>query len=260
MQNKLSLCMVTYNEEKNINRSLASVIDWVDEVVIVDGKSTDDTVKMAKKFGAKVKVYKYDNPDNFLINRSRAISKAKNPWVLVLDADEVVSPNLKKEIEKALTLDSKIAYYIPRLNYFLGKGLKKGGQYPDYCLRLFIKKYAQQTTKTIHDQVKISGGPEKIGYLKNYIEHFPYRTFEVYLRKWIQYSSFEADDLIRQGIKPNFVLAIKYCFLYPKYWFLKTYFRHKGFMDGFNGFVFSWFSALRFFAIYIKLYEKNRHK
>lgn len=250
--------MTTYNEEKNIKKCLKAVADWVDEVVIVDGFSTDNTVEIAKQFGSLVKIYKYDNPANFLINRKRAIEKASNPWILVLDADEIVSPLLKKEILATLDSDKKVAYYIPRLNYFLGRGLTKGGQYPDYCLRLFLKKYGEQKTRTLHDQVEIKANNNQVGYLNNYLEHFPYPSFEIYLRKWIQYSDFEADTLFKKKVKPSFILAIKYCFLYPKYWFLKTYFRHKGFRDGFAGFIFSWFSGLRYMATYIKLYEKNK--
>ncbi len=258
MVNKLSVCIATYNEQNNIKRCLQSVYDWVDEIVIVDGKSLDQTVKIAKTFGKKVKVVLHDNPANFLSNRRRAMELTKSEWLLVLDADEVVSAALKSEIFEAIKKNKKVAYWLPRLNYFLNSPLKKGGQFPDYCLRLVQKKLAFQPTKTLHDQVSVRADKDKIGYLRNPLLHYPYPNFEVYLRKWIQYSSHEADLLIEQKIKPSGLLFFRYCLLYPKLWFLKTYFRHKGFQDGFAGFAFAFFSGLRYLAIYLKLYEKTR--
>ena len=112
--------------------------------------------------------------------------------------------------------------------------------------------------KTVHDQVEIKGGLDRIGYLKEALKHYSYPTFQVYLRKWVQYCDHEAERLRAQKIRPNPWLFIKYMIIFPKWWFLKTYIRHKGFLDKFPGLVFSLFSALRFPVIYIKLYEKDR--
>jgi len=177
---------------------------------------------------------------------------------LVLDADEVVPPSLKAEILRVIKSEQYDAYWLPRLNHFLSRPLKKGGQYPDYCLRLVKREKAYQPTKTLHDQIAVKTDKSKIGYLKTPLFHYPYPDFETYLRKWIQYSHHEADLLLAKKTKPGFSLLIKYCFLYPKWWFLKAYFRHKGFMDGFPGFAFAFFSALRYFVVYLKLYEKTR--
>jgi len=255
---ELSVCMAVYNEAKNMRRCLSAVVDWVDEVVIVDGKSTDETVKIAKSFGSKIKVYSFKNPTNFLKNRALAMKYANSRWLLVLDADEVVTKKLKQEILKTVASSKKEGYWLPRLNHFLGKPLTKGGQYPDYCLRLVLKKLAFQPTENLHNQVSIKSRKKVTGYLKNPLWHYPYPSFEVYLRKWVQYSSHEADLLIEKKMKPSFWLFVKYFVIKPKLWFLKTYFRHKGFYDGFAGFVFALFSSLRFLVIYIKLYEKNR--
>lgn len=257
MRNSLSVCIASYNEQANIERSLRSVVAWVDEIVLVDGKSTDATVDKAKRLGKKVKVYSYPNPPNFLLNRQRAIDKATGAWILVLDADEIVTPQLSAEIKRAIVAKDKAAYWIPRLNYFLGESLKKGGVYPDYCLRLFKRKAGYQPTNSLHDQIKVEAPTNEIGYLQNPLQHYPYPSFEVYLRKWIKYSSHEADTLLKKGAKPGLGLGLKYCLFYPKFWFLKIYFRHKGFQDGFPGFVFAMFSALRYLAIYIKIYEKH---
>lgn len=100
---KLSLCLAVFNEEKNIHYPLDSCIDWVDEVIIVDGGSTDRTVEVAKSYGKKVKIFHRDNPPLFLINRQRAMDQAQGDWILQLDADEEVSPELKREIEAILS-------------------------------------------------------------------------------------------------------------------------------------------------------------
>jgi len=256
MRKQLSVCLALYNEEENIERCLKAIVELANEIVLVDGHSTDNTLKIAKNFGQKVKVYKYPNPPNFLLNRQRALEKATGEWILVLDADEVVSSALKKEIQACISGGESTAYYLPRLNFFLGKPLHKGGVYPDYCLRLFKRGAGKYPLKSLHDQLELKDS-EKVGYLKQNLAHYAYPSFQVYLRKWIQYCDHEADLLIAKKIKPSARLFLTYCILYPKWWFLKSYFRHKGFLDKFPGFVFALFSALRFIAIYIKLYEKQ---
>jgi len=257
MKSKLSVCLAVYNEEDNLERCLKAVSDLADEIVLVDGHSTDKTLKIAKHFGSKVKIYEYPNPPNFLLNRQRALDHATGEWILVLDADEVVSAGLKKEIQTCLTSSQKDAYYLPRLNFFLGSPLRKGGVYPDYCLRLFKRGVGKYPLKGLHDQLELSNKNAQIGYLKHNLAHYAYPSFQVYLRKWIQYCDHEADLLLAKKTNLSLKLFLTYCILYPKWWFLKTYFRHKGFADKFPGFVFSLFSALRFIAIYIKLYEKQ---
>lgn len=261
---KISVCIATYNEEANIKRCLKSVYSWVDEVIIVDGRSADKTVKFAKAFGSKVRVYTEENPAMFHINKQKAIEKARGEWILQLDADEQVSSSLKEEIltlvknhkEQVLNTGT-VAYWIPRLNFFLGRPLKKGGQYPDYTIRLYKKGVAKFPCKTIHEQVEVKGG---VGYLTGILLHYPYPDFWEYLKKWDRYCELEAELLLQNKVRPSFGLFIQYFCLKPLLWFLMTYFRHKGFMDGFSGFVFSYFSALRFNAIYIKLYEKFNEK
>ncbi len=241
-----------------------SVYGWVDEVIIVDGGSSDKTVKLAKAFGAKVRVFIADNPAMFHINKQKAIQRASGEWILQLDADEEVSRSLKEEIltllqspkEQVLT-SGTVAYWIPRLNYFLGRPLKKGGQYPDYTIRLYRRGTAKFPCKTVHEQVEVKGG---VGYLSGELLHYPYPTFSEYLKKWDRYCDLEAELLLQRKVYPSGKLFLEYFCLKPTLWFLTTYFRHRGFMDGFSGFVFSCFSALRFKAIYIKLYEKLRKK
>jgi len=258
----ISLCIPTYNEEQFIHYPLDSAYDLADEVIIIDGESIDKTVEIARSYGKKVKVFIVDNPKNFLINKQRAIEKTSGEWILQLDADEALSRELKIEIKQALinsesknkTVNSKFCgYYIPRKNFFLTRFLMKGGVYPDYVLRLYKKQGARFDLKHLHENVKIEG---EVGYLKEAIEHYADPDFSRYLTRWNRYTSFDAQELVRQkGEKLSFFDMVNYFVIKPKIWFLKTYFRHKGFMDGFPGFVFSLFSSIRFWAIFIKAWS-----
>jgi len=288
---KLSLCIPAYNEEKNIHYPLSSAIDLVDEVVIIDPGSTDKTADIAKSFGKKVKIFKTDNPRNFLVNKVRAIEKASGEWILQLDADEALSEALKIEINNILKIKNEkiknknlpsesegdneklkmkhnneektVGYYIPRKNWFLNRFLMKGGVYPDYVLRLYKKDKAYFDLKDLHENVKIKG---KVGYLKNDLLHYADPNFSRYLLRWDRYTTFDAQELVKKYPKEKmskikeFFLFIKYFFIKPLVWFFKTYIRHKGFMDGFAGFVFSLFSAIRFWVIYIKYWHLNQKK
>jgi len=246
---KLSLCLITYNEEKNIHYPLDSAYDLADEVVLVDGGSTDKTVAIVKSYGDKVRIIKADNPKNFLINKQKAIEEVKGEWILQLDADEALSDELKKEIENLSA--TYRGYFIPRKNFFLTRFLMKGGVYPDYVLRLYKKEGASFDLKDIHENVKIKG---KIGYLKNPILHYADPNFSRYIYRWNKYTTFEAEKLAKNGTKLSLV---DYFFIKPTWWFFKTYFRHKGFMDGFPGFIFSLFSSIRFWVIYVKWWNKK---
>ncbi len=269
----LSVVLATYNEEENLARCLTSVKDIADEIVIVDGTSTDKTVEIAKKYGAKVKVT--DNPPIFHINKQKAIDMATKDWILQLDADEVVSDELAEEIKQVIqkghsgkrgTSASRIAqddeeivgYWMPRKNYFLGKFLMKGGQYPDYTLRLYKKGLGRLPMKDVHEQAVVEG---KVGYLKHALLHYPYKDFKTYLHKWDRYNTLTAAEIQEKLKKKNkferFIEGVGYVAARPAHWMLTTYIRHKGFYDSWQGFVFSLFSALRFPASYAKYLKKK---
>jgi len=255
MKPLLSVALAVHNEEKNIRRCLTSLYGWVDEIVIVDGKSTDLTVALARRFGKKVRIFHEENPPMFHENKEKALKKAIGEWILQLDADEIVSPALKKEILSKIKQRKFGAYSIPRLHYFLGTALKKGGQYPDYTIRLYRNGAAHFACKSIHEQVTLSKDTQ-IGCILQPLLHYPYESFSSYLHKWDHYCNLEASALYKQKVVPTFTLGLTYFIVKPIGWFFSTYLRHLGFLDGFAGFVFSAFSALRFWIIYIQLYEK----
>lgn len=253
---KLSVVLATFNEEENLDRCLSAVRDLADEIVIVDGTSKDKTVEIAKSYKAKVTVT--TNPPNFHINKQKAIDKATGDWILQLDADEVVSEELREEIGDILKSDpEKNGYWMPRKNYFLGRFLMKGGQYPDYTVRLYKNGMGKLPQKDVHEQAVIEG---KIGYLKHPLFHYPYKNFSAYFTKWMRYNRLFAGQIHEEMMKKNLLYKIYFGLGYllakPAHWMLTSYGRHKGFMDGWQGFVFSLFSALRFpvsYIIYLKL-------
>lgn len=252
----LSVVLATYNEEERIGACLESIKNIADEIIIVDGSSTDKTVEVAKKYGAKVLVT--DNPSIFHINKQKAIDLATKDWILQLDADELVSPQLKNEISHLTTGSDRGSQlngcWIPRKNWFLGRFLMKGGQYPDYTLRLYRKGKGRLPQRSVHEQAVVEG---KVGYLKNPLIHIADLSFSRYLIRFDRYTNLIRDDLKRKKIAYNPIIAIKYLFILPISWFFLTYIRHKGFMDFWQGFVFSFFSALRFSVGYIKYIKKH---
>lgn len=247
----LSVVLATFNEEKNLPSCLDAIKDIADEIIIVDGGSKDNTVNIAKQYNARVLVT--DNPQVFHINKQKAIDMAAKDWILQLDADEIVTEDLKKEIVKKMHRLDADGYWIPRKNYFLGRYLTKGGQYPDYTIRLYKRGKGRLPQKTVHEQAVVDG---KVGYLKNALLHNADPTFKRYLMRFDRYTDLIATQLQEKKNK-NPLLPIEYLFAQPSWWFLSTYIRHKGFMDSWQGFFFSFFSSLRFPVSYIKFLIKK---
>jgi len=249
---ELSVVLATFNEEKNLSGCLDSVRDLADEIIIIDGSSVDKTVEIAKKYGAKVIVVK--NLPNFHVNKQKAIDSATKDWILQLDADEKVSKELAEEIKSKLAGNfSTNGYWMARKNWFLGRFLMKGGQYPDYTLRLYRKGKGYLPQVHVHEQAEVVG---RVEYLRHALLHYPYTNFASYLVKWNRYNDLLATQIKESLRNKSFIMRVVYAAGYliikPAHWFLTTYIRHKGFMDRWPGFVFSLFSALRFPVSYIR--------
>jgi len=242
-KDKISVALAVFNEEKNLPACFDSVKDWVDEIVIVDGGSSDRTVTVAKRYGARV--IETTNPPIFHVNKQKAIDACKGDWILQLDADEQVSLDSREEILKILPETNFNGFWLPRKNFFLGRFLKKGGQYPDYTLRLYKKSKGRLPCKSVHEQAVVEG---KVDYLKNDLLHFPFSGFTDYFEKAVRYSKERADKLFKENPhqgKISFKILLNQLCLEPKLVFFKLYFRHLGFKDGFPGFVFAFFSAIQ---------------
>ena len=248
----ISVAITTHNEEENISICLASVVDWVKEIVLVDGSSTDKTVEIAKKYKASIIIVK--NLPNFHFNKQKAVDNCKHKWILQLDADEVVSEELRQEIINIKEEEEINGYWMPRKNYFLGRFLSKGGQYPDYTLRLYRRGKGRLPCKSVHEQAEVIGITD---YLKNPLLHFTYLSFSHYLKHYRLYTDILAEEFQQVKLKVNIINSINYIFIKPLWWFLLTYLRHKGYVDGYSGFVFSLFSSLRFPVSYLKYLKNN---
>lgn len=279
---KLSLCIATHNEESNLPGCLESVKDLVDEMIIVDGSSTDRTVEIAKKFGARVIIT--DNPSMFHINKQKALDAAKGEWILQLDADERVSLSLAAEIRTITHMTEKkieeyqqklpernlflrheriisnskfqiknsqefVAFYLPRLNYFLGKFLRYGGVYPDGAIRLIKKGRAHFPCKDVHEVMQVDG---KIGWLQNPLLHYDSPTFRRYIERNNRYINMMVLQFKEEKLEKNLLNFLTFTLFKPISWFLSTQIRHKGILDGWQGIVFSFFSALRFPRAYFQ--------
>ncbi len=249
----LSVVLATFNEEKNLDLCLASVEGIADEIIVVDGGSRDRTIQIAKKYHARI--YVTTNPQNFHINKQKAIDMASKDWLLQLDADERVTPEFKKEI--LLTINNLQltfnGYWIPRKNWFLGRFLMKGGVYPDYTLRLYKRGKGKLPQKDVHEQAVVEG---KVGYLTNPLIHMADPTFSRYLARFKRYTDFISKQYEEKKLGKDYLTMLKYILILPVWWFFTAYIRHKGFMDSWQGLVFAFFSALRFPISYLKYIKR----
>jgi glycosyltransferase involved in cell wall biosynthesis len=255
MPNKISVVYAVHNEEATIKRSLASVQDFADEIIIVDGQSTDRTVTLAKKFNAKV--ISTTNKTNFHLNKQMAINAASGDLILQLDADEVVDDELRNFIvQTAGKAPGKIAaWQLKRQNLFFKTWLKKGGQYPDKVIRLFWRGKAYLPAKDVHEQMVVEG---KLATAPGHLRHYANPDLASYLRKFNTYTSFKAEQLQAAGLPQTWGNYFKYSYLKPKLTFWQLFLRHRGYVDGWAGFAFAYFSGLHHRVAYLKYLENTR--
>lgn len=242
----LSVIIITKNEEKNIKFVLETV-KFADEIIIVDACSTDKTAKIARKYGAKVYIRKWPG---YFLQKSFALSKAKSKWVLALDADEIVTTELKTEILNAVKQNEFSGFEINRANYFLGNFIKHCGWFPDFQIRLFKRKNTVLIDRAVHEGFKVEG---KVGKLNSVLNHYTYNTIEQYLTKQNLYTSLEVKNIV----KNNSNRKIKWFnFIFnPLSTFLRMYFSNSGWRDGIRGFLLSSYSSLYCLLKYAKTWE-----
>jgi glycosyltransferase involved in cell wall biosynthesis len=222
----LSVIIITKNEALNIRECLKSV-KWADEIIVVDSGSTDDTVAICREFTPHV--YTRDWP-GFGIQKNRALGYASKDWVLSLDADERVAPELRAEIESTLRDGHEPGYEIPRLSSFCGRYMHHSGWHPDYVTRLFLRSKGQFSNDLVHERIIIDGA---VGRLKHSILHESFRDLDQLLAKMNHYSSAGAVMLGKKGRDATLTQAI-----YHGLWaFIRSYFIRAGFLDGREGFM-----------------------
>lgn len=242
--NKISAVIITKNEEMNIERCLNSLA-WVDEIVILDTGSTDKTTEICKAFGTKV--FHLDNWQGFGQAKHFAVSLAQNDWIISLDADEVVTSDLKDSILKVLENPSYDIYSIKRKSYYLGKLIRHSGWNNDYPKRLFNRKIAQFDLKPIHESVI---GSRNIGKIENNILHYTYPTISSHLRKINHYTDLSVFKKTRSSILESVLKSIIK--------FFKMYFFQLGFLDGTKGFILAIISSFGILIKYLKIWEKYK--
>jgi len=250
--NKLSVVLATYNEEKNIEDCIKSFKDIADEIIVFDESSKDKTREIATKLG--VKVFKVEHEPLFHKTKQKAINEAEYEWILQMDADERITPELGKEIKKVINDKDNVfqAFYIKRKNYFVGRWMRGGGLWPDSVIRLFKKGKASLPQKDVHEQMTVDG---KVGTLDEPMDHYTSPTFRKYLINANRYTTLSAFKYEEARLKINFVNFINYVFVKPVFTFLNMFLKHKGFRDGLHGFVFDLFSGLHFPIAYFKYIE-----
>jgi len=230
MANTLSVVLITQNEASNLPRTLKSV-SWAQEIVVVDSGSTDETLALSRTAGAQVF---QESWKGFAAQKNAAIGHATCDWILSLDADEEVTPELAREIQAILAETPPFSSYrIPRLNHFMGRPLRHGGYWPDPKLRLFKRGWAKFAERAVHETME-SGGPT--GELRNPILHHCYPTIEEYVEHVNRYSTLSAWMLIGTGRAPqNTAALIWHSIVNPVATFLYNYIFRLGFLDGPEG-------------------------
>lgn len=245
----LSVIIITKNETAHIGRCLDSV-SWADEIIVLDSGSQDDTVSICLQYTDKV--YQTDWP-GFGVQKQRALDKARGDWVLSIDADEIVTAELRAEIEKALRQNLFQGYEIPRLSSYCGKEIRHGGWWPDYVLRLFRRENGRFSDSLVHEKVCVTGA---IGRLATPLLHESFVNLEEVLSKVDGYSTLNAKMLHERGVKSSLSKAI----IKALWNFFRTYIVKLSILDGPQGLMLAISNAEGTYYKYAKLLELEKNQ
>lgn len=248
---KISVVINTYNEEKNIERCLKSVKDFADEIVVVDQHSIDETVKIAKKLGAKVFQHKhtvYVEPA-----RNFALSKATGDWIFLIDADEEIPSSLAKKLREVAEKNSVDVVEIPRKNIIFNKWIEHSRWWPDYLIR-FFRKGKVEFSNTIHEPPKTSGVKIQLEPLEeNAIIHYNFQTISQFVSRLNRYTDIQSEELVKKDCSFDWKdLVFK-----PSNEFFSRFFAGAGYKDGLHGLVLASLQAFSEFVVYLKVWEKR---
>ena len=250
---KISSIIIAKNEELNIRRCIESQLECIDEIIIiVDEDSSDKTLEIIKSFSQiKFEITKWMG---YAKTKQYAVSLASNDWILWIDADEVITPELCNDLNKFKDSSSTLsAYSIPRLANFLGRWIKHSGWYPGRVVRIFNKNKASFSEKDVHEDLIVNG---EIGELQSNLEHYTDPSIKHYFEKFNNYTSLAAEELKRNNKKFHLSDII----LRPVFIFIKMYVIKLGFLDGVQGFILAIFSSAYVFTKYSKFWEIKRKK
>lgn len=246
--NSLSVILITKNEAENIRACIESVA-WAEEIIVVDSGSTDDTVAICKELGAQVHVHDWPG---FGVQKNRALGYATKDWVLSLDADERVTPELRAEIEAILkTEQAADSYLVPRLSNYCGRFMYHSGWYPDLLPRLFRRGKARFSDDLVHERLIVEGSSEK---LRGLMLHYAFDGMEEVLHKVNQYSTAGAAMMHKRGRQASLTGAV----VRGLWSFFRTYILRGGVLDGREGFMLAVSNAEGTYYRYLKLMLLNR--
>ena len=246
--NKISVTIITKDEEKNISDCLKSV-QWADEIIVVDSESSDRTVELAKQFTDKIFIRKWEG---YVPQKRYALSLVSNEWVLSLDADERITPGLKDEILSLLPGEVD-GYKIRRKNFLLKKEITSCGWEKDYQLRLLKRDKAGLSDRLVHEKFIVDG---QVDTLKNPMLHYTFSSFSEYLDKINYYTSLKAQELFRKKKRVGSLTI----FLHTVFAFFAFFFIKRGFKDGVYGLIISLLHSVSTMMNYIKLWELQNKK
>ncbi|NNK83990.1 MAG: glycosyltransferase family 2 protein [Desulfobacterales bacterium] len=245
----ISVCMITFNNDRTVERALKSVLPWANEIIVVDSFSTDNTPDIINKYTENFERKPWPG---FRIQYNYAISKAKNEWVIFIDADEEISPELSREIMQRVETDGGKfdGYVVHRRTFYLGRWIMHGGWVPDREVRLF-KKSRGKFEGGLHAKVEVQG---KVGTLENFYFHYNYKNIADHIDTINNYSKTAARDMFEEGRKFRFIDLI----FRPPLRFFKEYLFKRGFMDGLPGFIIAVSTVYYVFVKYAKLWELQK--
>jgi glycosyltransferase involved in cell wall biosynthesis len=243
---EISAVVITYNEERRLEDALKSLAGVVSEIVVVDCHSTDETVNIARRFTDRVFERAWTN---FADQKNFANGKAAHPWILSLDADERVSPELREELRGLRSTEPDVdAFSIPRRVFYLGRWIRHSGWYPDRKVRLFRKTRARWEGEYVHERLVVEGRTAK---LRGALHHFTYRNIREHLDRINTFSELGAQKLYARKKKARLTHLLGL----PAFRFLRAYIWKLGFLDGFPGLVISVLTGHAVFVRYAKLRE-----
>lgn len=246
---KISAIIITFNESKNIARCLQSLTDVVEEIVVVDSFSTDDTVAICKSFGVKIVQHPWIG---YTAQKNFGNAQAQHSWVLSIDADEAVSEELKKSILKIKQQPTSDGYMLSRLTNYCGHWVRHGDWYPDVKLRLWNKALGHWQGH-IHEEVTLSK-PSRIGVLQGDLLHYSYYSVLDHVAQMLKFTELMAQDNVAKNKKSSLIKII----FSPCVKFVKGYFLRLGFLDGYHGFIIAKMSAHATFLKYVRTLELQK--
>jgi glycosyltransferase involved in cell wall biosynthesis len=245
----VSATIITLNEAEHIAGAIDSV-SWTDEVIVVDAGSTDDTVAIARSCGARVECRAWSG---WIDQKNFAASLARNDWVLSLDADERVAPELREELQQLLRTDPPIgAYRMPRVTFHLGRWIRTTDFYPDYQTRLYDRRAARWRGKYVHESVALESG--RPGQLRGELLHYSFRDLRDQLDRINKYSTLGARQMYEAGRRAGAWHLV----IHPPAAFLRNYLLRRGIADGTAGLTISMLQAWSVFLKFAKLWELER--